>query len=90
MGSRPAHSSRRKRQRSRRRPTGPDVHAIMARLGRAQALITVAQRSLEADDRTDAYPEAVVLKTGLAALDAVYDELDAADRQLHGVQGEAR
>jgi len=89
MGSRAAHSSRRERQRSPRRPAVPDVHAIMARLGRAQALITVAQRSLEADDRMDSYPEAVVLKTGLAALDAVYDELDAADRQLHGMQGEA-
>ncbi|MDA8349431.1 MAG: hypothetical protein M0038_11615 [Pseudomonadota bacterium] len=85
MGSRAAHSSRRERQRSPRRPAVPDVHAIMARLGRAQALITVAQRSLEADDRMDAYPEAVVLKTGLAALDAVYDELDAADRQLYGL-----
>ena len=86
MGSRAAHSSRRERQRSPRRPAVPDVHAIMARLGRAQALITVAQRSLEADDRMDAYPEAVVLKTGLAALDAVYDELDAADRQLYGLR----
>ena len=38
-----------------------------------------------ADDRENSYPEAVVLKTGLAALDAVYDELDAADRQLYGL-----
>ena len=89
MGSRPAHSSRRKLQRSRRKPAVPDVHAIMVRLGRAQALITVAQRSLEADDRENSYPEAVVLKTGLAALDAVYDELDAADRQLYGLQNAA-
>lgn len=79
MGSSRARNSTR---RARRRLLLPDIHAILGRFGRAQALIAVALRSLEADDRTKACPEAIAIAVGLATLDAVYNQLDAAARLL--------
>lgn len=54
MGSSRARNSTR---RARRRLLLPDIRAILGRFGRAQALITVALRSLEADDRMKSCPE---------------------------------
>lgn len=79
MGSSRARNSTR---RSGRRLLLPDIHAILGRFGPAQALIAVALRSLEADDQMKSCPEAFAITAGLAALDAVYNQLDVADRQL--------
>ena len=76
MGSsRPRNSTRL----ARRRPALPDLHAILGRLARTRAFFSVAIRSLRADDRDECSPEAEVLEEALAALNAVYDELDTAD-----------
>jgi hypothetical protein len=77
MGSRTAHFSRRRRPRSR-----PDLAGILYRLGRAQALISVAHRSLEAREVAGAGEEGLALETGLAALNAVYDDLDRAAMEI--------
>lgn len=79
MGSSRARNSTR---RARSRLPLPDIHAILERFGRAQALIAVALRSLEADDRMKSCPEAIAIAVGLAALNAVHNQLDIADRQL--------
>jgi hypothetical protein len=79
MGSSRAGNSTR---RARRRLLLPDIHAILERFGGAQALIAVALRSLEADDRMKSCLKAIAIAVGLAALDAVYNQLDVADRQL--------
>lgn len=82
MGSsRPRNSTRR----ARRRPALPELHSILGRLARTRAFFTVALRSLKADDRDKCCPEAEVLDDALAALNAVYDELDAADLALYAV-----
>ena len=63
----------------RRRPAGPklpDLHDIMAHLADAIAFIRVSQRSLCHLDV--AYDEESFLRKGLAALDAVYTEIDFA------------
>ena len=76
MGSsRPRHSTRL----ARGRPALPELHAILGRLGRTRVFFMVALRSLKADDRDQCSPEAEVLEEALAALNAVYNELDAAD-----------
>lgn len=84
MGSSRPHNS------TRRRPALPDLHAILSRLGRMRAFFTVALRSLQADDRDECSQEAEVLKEALAALTAVYEELDAADMALRAVFKEPR
>lgn len=77
--------SSRPRNSTRRRPALPDLHAILGRLARARAFFTVALRSVKSDDRDECSQEAEVLEEALAALDAVYDELDAADVTLSAV-----
>lgn len=62
-----------------RRPAGPktpDLHDIMAHLADTIAYIRVSQRSLNHLDV--AYDEVCFLRKGLAALDAVYTEIDMA------------
>lgn len=74
--------SSRPRNSTRRRPALPDLHAILGRLARTRAFFTVAIRSVKADDRDECSQEAEVLEEALAALNAVYNELDAADVAL--------
>ena len=88
--ARRANSTRRSRPRPtkvssvvRRRPAGPkapDLHDIMAHLADAIALIRVSERSLNQLDV--AYDEVCFLRKGLAALDAVYTEIDMASIAL--------
>lgn len=54
----------------------PDFTQVMAHLADAIALIRVSQRSL--DHLEVAAEEQVLLRMGLAALDAVYTEIDLA------------
>jgi uncharacterized protein HemY len=78
--------SSRPRNSTRRRPALPDLHAILGRLARTRAFFTVAIRSLKADDSSEECgQEAEVLEEALAALNAVYDELDTADLALGAV-----
>lgn len=77
--------SSRPRNSTRRRPVLPDLHAILGRLARTRAFFTVAIRSAKADDRDECSQEAEVLEEALASLNAVYDELDAADMALSAV-----
>ena len=77
--------SSRPRNSTRHRPALPDLHAILGRLARARAFFTVAIRSVKADDRDECSQEAEVLEEALASLNAVYDELDAADVALSAV-----
>jgi hypothetical protein len=78
-----SHSLRKRRPRGKpARPPLPDLHAILTRFGHGLALVNVARRSLEAQELRGAGQEETVLRTGLAALDAVYNEIDAADCQL--------
>ena len=84
--TRRANSTRRLRPRPlkvssavQRRPTGPkvpDLHDIMAHLADAIAFVRVSQRSLSHLDV--AYDEESFLPKALAALDAVYTEIDFA------------
>lgn len=74
--------SSRPRNSTRRRPAVPDLHGILGRLARTRAFFTVAIRSVKADDRDECSQEAEVLEEALAALNAVYNELDAADVAL--------
>ena len=67
----------------RRRPVGhetPDLHDIMAHLADAIAFIRVSHRSL--DHLEVAFEEVSLLRMGLAALDAVYTEIDLASIAL--------
>lgn len=77
--------SSRPRNSTRRRPFLPDIHAILGRLDRTRAFFTVAIRSAKADDRDRCSQEAEVLEEALESLNAVYDELDAADVALSAV-----
>ena len=77
MGSRTAHSSPHQGPRSR-----PDLAGILYRLGRAQALMSVAHRSLEAREVAAAGEEGLALEAGIAALSAVYNDLDRAAMAL--------
>ena len=77
--------SSRPRNSTRRRPVLPDLHAILGRFARTRAFFTVAIRSIKADDRDECSQEAEVLEEALAALNAVYNELDAADAALGAV-----
>ena len=67
----------------RRCPAGlktPDLHDIMAHLADAIAFVRVSQRSLS--HLEVAYDEESFLRKGLAALDAVYTEIDFASIAL--------
>lgn len=77
--------SSRPRNSTRRRPVLPDLHAILGRLARTRAFFAVAIRSAKGDDRDEYSQEAEVLEEALASLNAVYDELDAADIALSAV-----
>src|SRR6185437_4849823 len=77
--------SARPRNSTRLRPALPDLHAILGRLARTRAFFTVAIRSLKADDSQECGEEAEVLEEALAALNAIYDELDTADLALGAV-----
>ena len=68
----------------RRRPAGPtmpDLHDIMAHLADAIAFVRISQRSLSHLDVV--YDEDSFLRKGLAALDAVYTEIDFASIALY-------
>lgn len=65
----------------------PDLAEIMHHLGRGIALVTVAYKSLDADDAdTASSPECIVLQEGIAKLNDVYNELDAAEMQLNKIR----
>jgi hypothetical protein len=61
-------------------PQLPDLHDIMTHLADAIAFVRVSQRSLSNLDV--AYEEESFLRKGLAALDAVYTEIDFASIAL--------
>jgi hypothetical protein len=61
-------------------PKAPDFSQIMARLADAIAFIRVSHRSL--DHLELAFEEQSLLRMGLAALDAVYTEIDLASIAL--------
>ncbi len=68
----------------RRRPAGvkaPDLHDIMAHLADAIAFMCVSHRSLNHPEV--AYDAESFLRKGLAALDAVYTEIDFASIALY-------
>jgi len=69
--ARPAH-----RRKSPRRTSADDLHAILGRFADALAWVAVAQVAIEASDQLPR--EDSILKRGVAALDAVYNELDLA------------
>jgi hypothetical protein len=59
----------------------PDLDGLLGRFADAITLIRVSYRSLDALEV--AFEEEFVLKRGLAALDAVYNELDLAIVAIH-------
>lgn len=61
---------------------GPDLDALLHRLGQSIALVAVAQRSLESQELVGTGQEAAVLEAGIAVLNEVYNDLDAAAGQL--------
>jgi len=64
------------RRKSPRSTSADDLHAILGRFADALAWVAVVQVAIEASDQLPR--EDSVLKCGVAALDAVYDELDLA------------
>jgi hypothetical protein len=70
-------------QRARRRHTKrlPDLLAILGRLSDALSVVVVAYRAI---DEGASDPEAaIVLAQGIAALNAIYNEIDIAEGQLY-------
>ena len=68
--------------RRRKMPTpGPDLDALLGRFSHALAMIRVSHRSLNTSEHFG--DEEFVLRTGLAALDALYTELDLAIIAIH-------
>ena len=59
----------------------PDLDALLGRFAHAIAMIRVSHRSLNASEHFG--DEEFVLRTGLAALDALYTELDLAIVAIH-------
>lgn len=59
----------------------PDLDGLLGRFADAITLIRVSHRSLDALEL--AFEEEFVLRRGLAALDAVYNELDLAIVAIH-------
>lgn len=67
--------------RRKTRADDPDFDGLLGRFSHAIALIRVSHRSLDANET--AGDEEFVLRTGLAALDAIYNELDLAIVAIH-------
>ena len=62
----------------------PDLNGLLGRFADAITLIRVSHRSLDALDALEvAFEEGFVLRRGLAALDAAYNELDLAIVAIH-------
>lgn len=78
----PRHQGRSPRARRKPALNIPDLNSLLGRFCDALALMAVACRSLEARELHATAQEALVLRAGLVRLDAVYNELDAADQQL--------
>jgi hypothetical protein len=68
-------------RRRRTSPVEPDLDALLGKFSHAIALIRVSHRSLNASEFFG--DEDFVLRTGLAALDEVYTELDLAIIAVH-------
>lgn len=68
--------------RRRRKPTAePDLDGLLGRLAHAISMIRVTHQSLNTSEHFG--DEEFVLRTGLAALDEVYTELDLAIIAVH-------
>jgi hypothetical protein len=59
----------------------PDLHPILGRFSDALSMVVVAYRAL--DERGSDIEAATVLAQGIAALNAVYTEIDMASIQLY-------
>jgi hypothetical protein len=59
----------------------PDLDALLGKLAHAIALVRVSHQSLNTSEYFG--DEELVLRTGLAALDALYNELDLAIIAVH-------
>lgn len=59
----------------------PDLHPILGRFSDALSMVVVAYRAL--DERASDVEVATVLARGIAALNAVYTEIDMASIQLY-------
>ena len=59
----------------------PDLHPILGRFSDALSMVVVAYRAL--DERASDIKAATVLAQGIAALTAVYTEIDMASIQLY-------
>jgi hypothetical protein len=59
----------------------PDLHPILGRFSDALSMVVVAYRAL--DERASDVEVATVLAQGIAALNAVYTEIDMASIQLY-------
>lgn len=68
-------------RRRSKRIAEPDLDGLLGRFADAITLIRVSHRSLDALEV--AFEEEFVLQRGLAALDAVYNELDLAIVAIH-------
>jgi hypothetical protein len=85
LKSKPARAAkRRSRRRKRSRRTGPimsvpDLSAILSAYGDARSLVSVAYIAVA---QSNYGPEEHVLRLGVTALDAIYDQLDKAEMQL--------
>ncbi len=74
-------SSPKPRRKAARKP--PDLHAVLYQLNTAVAIVTVALISIERLEPGEPVDQEVrALRAGVAALNAVCDELDRADVQL--------
>ena len=79
VANRTAPSKARIRKPARRKPAHqplPDLHGILDRFCCALSVVTVSQIAIGANDQMAR--EDCVLRQGIAALDAVYEELDVA------------
>jgi hypothetical protein len=65
----------------RRTKSPPDLHAILGRFSDALSIVVVAYRAL--DERASDIEAATVLAQGVAALNAVYTEIDMASIRLY-------
>jgi hypothetical protein len=71
--------SRKRTRRTRPSTSLPDLRAILSAYGDARALVSVAHTAMLEGNYG---PEEHVLRMGVAALKAVYDQLDKAEMQL--------
>ena len=68
----------------------PDVVTLLGELSDAIAIVTVAQRSLEAREIANVADETVALRYGLSLLRAAYSGLDLASRSTRRTSGAVR